>query len=206
MMISSDYLRLPDLDHQSDRTVLEQLRQGQLLAFDVLFQRYGVKVYSVAYAILADAHEAEAVTRQVFASLWKTEQQGRDVLGRQESLESALMTLTRSHSLACVHQRDLGDRLAKFWRSLFPGQQSSRWFVPSSEGDEDGASGIERARNAEQLLATLSRKEREVLSLVYAEATTVENLAKRLHIPHSVAKYRARKALTKLHHHRVYVV
>ncbi|NEP55263.1 MAG: hypothetical protein F6K65_43375 [Moorea sp. SIO3C2] len=180
--------------------VVEHLRNGQMLAFDVLFQRYGVKIYSVAYAIVADVKEAETITQEVFTALWQVNQPISEWLENQESLHAGLMTLTRSHSLALIKRRDWVCKLLKFWRSLFPGQRPAELFVISQDNHAE-----HEARATDQLLATLSKKEREILKLVYAEAITPERLAKRLRLPDSVATYRARKVLTKLHQRRVYV-
>lgn len=199
-MTTSDYFALAALDHQSDEDVVDALRQGQVRALDILVQRYGIKVYSLAYKILADAEEAEAMTQEVFAALWQTDAWQL----YQATIASFLITLTRSRSLAQVKRRGWGYAIAKQFRSWFHlrSRQSfmtslplmmEEWYLHHPEG----------AAVSEERLRNLSRTERNILGLAYYEAIHPKSLSRRLNIPPKIVQHRSRKALIKLHHTRL---
>ena len=201
-MTTSDSFLLAALDDQSDKDVLAALRKGQLQGLDVLFRRYGIKVYSLAYKILADAGEAEAITQTVFTSLLQP-----DVWqGSQDSVSAFLITLTRSRCLAQVEGRGWGYAIAKYLRGLFSSRGGQAALTTAQlMAEKWHLEQAEEALGSSHLLSTLSHKERDILGLVYYEATSLTTLAQRLHVPPNIVQYRSRKALIKLHHTRLTV-
>ena len=182
-MATSDYFALAALDHQSDEDVVDALRQGQVRALDILFQRYGIKVYSLAYKILADAEEAEAMTQVVFAALWQTDAWQL----YQDTIDSFLITLTRSRSLTQVKRRGWGYAIAKQFRSWFPSRSRQSFITSLSLMKEEWyLDHPDGAVLAEKLLGKLSGKDREILVLMYYEAMHPKILARRLNIPSKV--------------------
>ena len=202
-MKTLDSFTMMALDYQSDECVLDALRYGQAQAVDVLFQRYGFKVYSLAYKMLGDAEEAEAMTQAVFAELCQTDawQPGA------EAMDSFLMTLTRSRSLAQVKGRGWKYAIAKRLSRWFPWQSPQAALTLSQLMLEEWH--LEHRGNAvatKQLLGHLSQRERDILELAYCEPVHSRTLAKRLHLPPNIAQHQSRKALIKLHHTRLNAV
>ena len=140
-MTTSDYFAMTALDDQSDEAVLVAWRNGQIQGLDILFQRYGPQVYSLAYKILADAEDAKAMTQEIFAALQRAE----ECQSNQDTVYSFLMTLTRSRCLAQVEGRGWREAIAKHLRDLFqwrkersvlpqPQQREEKWpFEPTDQ-------------------------------------------------------------------------
>ncbi len=54
-----------------DKDLINQLRKGDLRAFEEIYRRYGSFVYSVAYNVLGNRSEAEDLVQDVFLRLYR---------------------------------------------------------------------------------------------------------------------------------------
>ncbi len=72
-----------------DILLLEELRNDNSVAFDVLFERYGQKLYGFAISYLKTEAEAEELVQELFVRLWEN----RKTLKSEHSLKSYLFTI-----------------------------------------------------------------------------------------------------------------
>jgi RNA polymerase sigma-70 factor (ECF subfamily) len=54
-----------------EKTLVEQMRQGHIGAFQELVERYKKKVYYLAYDMVDDHHEAEDISQEVFIKVFR---------------------------------------------------------------------------------------------------------------------------------------
>ena len=54
-----------------DKVIIDKLRQGDVLSFDIIFKKYHRKVYYFAISYLKNKEESEDVVQEVFMNLWK---------------------------------------------------------------------------------------------------------------------------------------
>lgn len=59
-----------DLYTANDAALLVEIRKGNRRAFNVLYDKYWMKVYNIAYKRINDREIAEDVTQDVFVQLW----------------------------------------------------------------------------------------------------------------------------------------
>lgn len=57
--------------HIPDEDLIQQLKNGEELAFNELYNRYWHKLYYVAHRLLKDTDAAEEIVQEVFLVLWK---------------------------------------------------------------------------------------------------------------------------------------
>lgn len=76
------YIKFPD------SSLLTLLREGDMVAFEELYERYWSKLYSAAYRRLSNREAAEEIVQDIFTSLWLK----RAVLEINSSLENYLYT------------------------------------------------------------------------------------------------------------------
>jgi RNA polymerase sigma-70 factor (family 1) len=62
--------QLPD-----DKILITRLKEGDILSFDSLFNKYNKKVYYFAFSYLKNREEAEDIVQDVFLNLWKCREQ-----------------------------------------------------------------------------------------------------------------------------------
>ena len=175
------------LDHLSDEELWTVLQGGNLVALDVLYGRYSVQSYSLAYKILANRDEAEDITQEVFVTLWQRNSYRPD----RGSLKTFLMTLVRSRSIDKVRRRGSRHRFLQRWQRVSGSQQNT-------PAPMDAVSHDERAQLVQDALSSLSTSEREVLEVAYYKGASQSQIAKQLNIPLGTVKSRSRKALKKL--------
>lgn len=194
--MDSDSL-VPDsatLKHQSDQDVVAALREGQISALDVLYDRYAQQVYSLAYRILANSEEAEDITQEVFLSLWQ-----KDLYQRARgSLKAFLVTMTRSRAIDKLRHRDTRHRFLQRWQRLSMADQET-------PPPLDHISVSEQSGLLQQALATLSASERAILEIAYYEGMSQSEIAQRLNLPLGTIKSRSRQGLRKLRQHLEYL-
>ncbi|MEJ6981903.1 RNA polymerase sigma-70 factor [Pedobacter sp. P351] len=61
---------MSNLKHISDENLLALFREGQMSAFDELYNRYWSKLYSQAYKRIGKSEIAEEIVQDFFTSLW----------------------------------------------------------------------------------------------------------------------------------------
>jgi RNA polymerase sigma-70 factor, ECF subfamily len=176
-----------DLSSITDRDLVQAMRQGQVDALGVLYDRYAKLVYGLALRILSNAEEAEDVAQEVFLSLWHRQTYDPN----RGSLSSFLMTMTRSRSIDKLRSRNTGFRFLQRWKGLAREETSSTMPL-------EHASVRERSERVRHALAQLPATEREVLEIAYYEGLSQSEIAQRLNTPLGTVKTRSRQGLLKL--------
>ena len=57
--------------YPDDKLLINKLKEGDVLSFDNIFNKYNKKVYYFALSYLKNKEEAEDVVQEVFMNLWK---------------------------------------------------------------------------------------------------------------------------------------
>ena len=84
----------------SDPTWITALRQGNIQAFNELFDRYGKRLYHFSIGYLKSAQDAEEIVQEVFLKIWKT----REELLVEKSFESYLFTIAKNAILNTIRK------------------------------------------------------------------------------------------------------
>ena len=72
-----------------DHKVVTGLRNGDAIAFDILFNKYSQRLYSFSYKCLKSEEEAEEVVQEVFLYIWEK----KDGLKSEYSFNSYIFTI-----------------------------------------------------------------------------------------------------------------
>lgn len=175
-----------DATQLSDVDLLRALREGQLDALGILYDRYASLVYGLALKILSNSEEAEDVTQDVFLTLWH-----RDAYNpARGSLSSFLITMTRSRSIDRLRSRQTRSRFFQRWGQTMKAETSTNPLEQASLG--------ERSQFVRDALDQLPATERQVLEIAYYEGLSQVEIAKRLDTPLGTVKTRSRQGLLKL--------
>ena len=173
----------------TDSDIEVALRAGDGSALRVVYDRYGVLAYSVAFRILGDAGRAEEVVQDVLTSLWRKPERFDPGRG---PFRSWLLTVTRNRAIDILrgrgrHQHQEVEIPAEIEAT---GADSDPWQIV--------AQGLER--NAlREALGSIPREQREAIELTYFGGYSQSAVAERLGIPLGTVKGRQRLGLEKLH-------
>jgi RNA polymerase sigma factor (sigma-70 family) len=85
-----------------DDRLVEQMRRGNELAFEVAFERHGIVILSFCRHMLGSPEEAEDAVQHTFASAWRDLRPGDE---RRIALKPWLFTIARNRCLSMLRSR-----------------------------------------------------------------------------------------------------
>lgn len=88
------------IDYIHDSDWISDLKEGNLQAFGILFDRYGKRLYHFSMGYLKSAEDAEEIVQEVFLKIWDK----RADLSTEKSLESYLFTIARNVILNTIRK------------------------------------------------------------------------------------------------------
>jgi len=103
-----------------DTELVEYLRQDHIEAYDLIFKRYGVKLFSFAMKYLKSREESEELVQEVFLKIWEN----RKNLKKEYSFKSYLFTLSYHQLCRFFRKRNYRLKLEKELSVLSPGSYS----------------------------------------------------------------------------------
>ena len=159
-------------------------------AFDLLVERFKEKVFHLACSMLRNETQAEDAAQDAFVKIWK----GLPGYNREASLSTWIYTITRNTCLT-----ELKKRSARPTVSLQdPEIELAAEHIPTLRTTvADHGSEMD----VETLLAGLTEKYRQVVTLFYMEQKKYEEVSAMLGIPMGTVKtllFRAKKELLKI--------
>lgn len=169
---------------------LAKARAGDDEAFASIVENYQKPVFSVCYRMLGNAGEAEDAAQEAFLRAYK-------YLNRYDPERSFATWLLSIASHYCI------DQLRKRRLQTFSmDDEQHDWWHPPDPGPSPEASLVmdEKQAQVQQLLATLSKKDRAAVILHYWYDHSYEEIAESLSLSVSAVKsrlYRARRALAE---------
>lgn len=177
-----------NLRNPTDAVLWSRARDGDELAFGVLFDRHSRTVYNYCFRRTADWSAAEDLTSVVFLETWRRRGQVR-----MESdsllpwLYGVATNVLKNHRRSLKRHRDALTRMP-----LLPG-------VP--DGSEEVAGRLDaerRMRRVMDSIRTLSRRDQEVLVLCVWEGLGYAEAASALGIPVGTVRSRLARARERL--------
>ena len=174
-----------------DQALFDRIRSGSTEAFAAFYDRHSRLLYSVAFRILGDAHEAEDVLQDAAVLLWEKAPIYNALFGKPLSWA---VTLTRNRAI---------DRLRARRRKLDLHEAAGREIGPDSEasGSPDALSGMSATETAGSLrtaLTTLAADQRRAIELAFFSGMTQTEIALALGVPLGTIKARIRRGLLAL--------
>lgn len=172
----------------NDPELIRLMRQADMRAFDIFYDRYVNLVYSIAFSILGDPPLAEDVTQDVFLKIWRN----------LEAYDPAKAKVNTWMS------RIARNRAIDVLRRQKPVQRQVSW-ADSHEREpvnaatpEDRVSQHMTKDRVRQALAQLPVEQREALALAYFQNMTQQEIADTLGEPLGTIKTRIRLGMQKL--------
>jgi RNA polymerase sigma-70 factor (ECF subfamily) len=177
--------RAPRLE---DRDLVVRVANGDVRAFEAIYDRYGTQVFGLAMRVTGRHRAAEEATQDAFLSLWRTADRYDIDRG---TLKTWLLSIVRSRSIDWLRREARHDRELEIDDALL-GR------LEAAERTEEQAASNEESRDTRQLLITLPTEQRQVIELAYFTGLTHAEMAAEIGIPLGTVKGRQRLALRKL--------
>ena len=170
----------------SDRELIEQIRERNTDAFDILFERYRHAIHKRLLRIVRDESAAEDLGQEVFLRLWTCAAQwdGRGELGAWLYRIATNLALNHLRTVHRRRQQPLEIPEDSYDDEDGPPAQMPAWLIDSASLDPQAM--LEQAEQSEflwELVDGLPDEKREVVHLVYGAEMEVRQVAEELGVP-----------------------
>ncbi len=180
--------RALDLRTLADEDLMDLVRDGEMRAFEAIFDRHGGAAFSLAYRMCGRRAMAEDVVQEAFLSLWRSG-------ARYDRSRGSV----RSWVLGVVHNRAIDAfrrELSRDSRDLRESELAER--LPAPELVEQEVERRDDARLVRGALADLPADQRRVIELAYFGGFSHREIAEMLELPPGTVKGRMRLGLAKM--------
>ena len=165
--------------------LIAAVARGEDRAFDQVFVQLNGPIYRLALALVRDPAQAEEITQDVLAEIWR-------LAGRFDPAQGSAMTW----ALMIARRRTI-DRV----RSVTADASRERRIAAVSVAWDQVSEAVEDGLDREDLrrnLGRLSDQQRQAIVAVFNEGHTIAEAAQILNIPAGTVKSRIRAAVTSL--------
>lgn len=169
--------------NENDAAIAAAVAEGDRLALETAFDRYGGAIKSMAQRVLRDPNLAEDVLQDVMVAFWKAPTKYDSSRG---SLRTFLLTVAHRRAVDIVRSEE-----ARFRRE----EKTPESVGPDIDEEVWTRTLGEAVRNA---LDGLPDGEREAITLAYFGGLSYVEVAKRLGAPEGTVKSRIRSGMRKL--------
>jgi RNA polymerase sigma-70 factor (ECF subfamily) len=191
-----DYLRLvldqpsnPSPDGSDESALVAQLRAGNETAFETLFRAYYIQLVAFAVTYVRTDDVAEEIVGDIFAWLWDH----RATWTPERSIRAFLFGAVRNRALNV--QRDAASRHRAASRVA---DAATVWIGSTASSADDAVQHRELYDTVWNAVATLSERQRTLLSLRWEDGMSWAEIAAVLGMTPNAAEILHRKALRAL--------
>jgi RNA polymerase sigma-70 factor (ECF subfamily) len=162
----------------TDIELVTRLQQGDIEAFDLMYDKYASRLYGFGLKYLKSADEAEELVQSVFLKLWETHYN----LKKELSFKSYLFTIAYNNICKIFRDRYYW---RKFAESSYP--ENAKLAAPDIE---DGMSYQAVLDRVQQIVNKLPEKQRAVFMKSKIEGKSAKEIARDVNLsPRTVDNY-----------------
>ena len=181
-------LRPGDMRGLADEELMDLVDDGEVRAFEVIFDRHAGAAYSLALRMCGRRALAEDIVQEAFLSLWRS---GTSYDRGRGSVRS--WVLSAVHNRAVDALRRAGSKAA---RDVHDAGIAER--LPAREATDAEVERRDDARRIRSALGELPPDQRQVIKLAYFGGLTHNQIAEMLELPPGTVKGRMRLGLTRM--------
>jgi RNA polymerase sigma-70 factor, ECF subfamily len=181
-------LRNTNLGALADEDLMQLAHEGEVRAFELIFDRHAAAAFSLAYRMCGRQAMAEDIVQESFLSVWRA---GARYERERGSVRSWLLSVVHNRAIDAFRRG-----AAKDARDVRDEGIAERLASPELTDAE-----VERRDDARQVrlaLAELPDDQRQVIELAYFGGFSHSQIAEMLELPAGTVKGRMRLGLSKL--------
>ncbi len=175
---------------EDDRTLIQQIGDGDPKVFSILYDRYKTLVFSLAIKITGSHETAEDITLDVFTQIWKNADKYHSEKG---SVKGWIASIARYRSIDTLRRHKVRlDINRPQWSDV------KLETLPSNDNPGEALILEETRHKVSDAIAILPKDQQKVLALAYFKGHTHRQVAEALNEPLGTIKTRIRLGLQKL--------
>jgi len=168
---------------KSDEELLQQMRQGSEIAFNLLFEKYWEKAYAEAYKRLKNSEDAKDVVQEIFTHLWKNRE-----VNNIQNLPAYLHVAVRNKVIKLVSRQ----------KPLHPFFAALDSIAEKSTQADAGLLWKEFLKHYERMLQSLPPKRQVIFRMRYQDGLSTKDIAEQLGIKRKTIQNQIGKAIDTL--------
>jgi RNA polymerase sigma-70 factor, ECF subfamily len=185
---SGRLVRIVDVRTLADEELMELVRDGEMRAFEAIFDRHASAAFSLAYRMCGRPAMAEDIVQEAFVSLWRSSAAYDPARG---SVRVWVLSVVRNRAIDAFRREG-----AKATTDLDQSGVAER--LPALELTDREVERRDDARQVHAALKGLPPDQRQVIELAYFGGFSHTQIAEMLKLPAGTVKGRMRLGLTKL--------
>ena len=166
--------------------LLSRLKNGDMLAFDRVYELYSHKLFSFVFKMLKNEAEADDIVQEVFVKIWES----RHKLEDYKLLNSYIFTIAYNNSIDLIRKRISNIKYLEHLKNSAV-IDFTPTFISQIEFNELNI-------KAEELVANLPERQKQVYLLHREEGLTYHEIAEQLGISKNTVENHMVKALKYL--------
>src|SRR4051812_11378332 len=172
----------------ADEDLMQLVRRGDTLAFEVVYERHATAAFSLAYRMTGTRNVAEDVVQEAFLSLWRS---GARYDRDRGSVRTWVLGIVHNRAIDALRRSMVHDRR----RANDAGIEER---FESGERTDVGVARRDEAREVRTALRSLPAEQSHVIELAYFGGFSHSEIADMLHTPIGTVKGRMRLGLKKM--------
>jgi len=175
-------LTMPNSKNIVNEETIEKLKNGDMMAFDIIYRRYSPKLFGFILKILKTKTDAEEIMQEVFLKIWEM----RDKIDSYASFDSFLYTISYNKSINLIRKKVTERKYVDYLKSL------PEISEPSIIGN---LQFLELNNRINLLVEKLPQRQKEVFLLSREKELTYKEIAQELNISKNTVENHMVKAL-----------
>jgi RNA polymerase sigma-70 factor (ECF subfamily) len=160
---------MKDIILYNDEELMQEIKAGNMFAFDALYRKYNKKLYKFGFSILKSTEEAENLIQDVFLNLWEN----RHKVEKNSSIKSYVFTITYNSAISIIRKKARESQFIEYLKTL---QDIS--VEPVNVELEYN----ELTNKLDEIIKELPKRQKEVYLLHKVEGLKYNEIAERLNI------------------------
>ena len=185
---SRDKSALVGLRELADEDLMQLVRQGEAIAFEIIYERHSSAAFSLAYRMTGKRSIAEDVVQEAFLSLWRS---GARYDHTRGSVRTWTLGIVHNRAIDALRRGIVHDRRRASDEGL-----EERFEAP--ENTEVEVARRDESREIRDAMSELPREQSQVIELAYFGGFTHTEIASMLGAPIGTIKGRMRLGLAKM--------
>lgn len=179
-------LSLDQPQHMNDEKLLEDLRKGNIEAFEKLFRRYYASLFNYAMVYVKQKDDAEEVVQDLFFNLWKN----KEKLNITSSIKSYLFRSVYNNSIQLVRKKRKTISV-----------ESEQIKKDEGKSESDHLQYKELNDSIQKVLSILPERSRKIFELSRFEGLKYQEIAEKLSISVKTVEANMTKTLKTFRKH-----
>ncbi len=179
------------MDPRTDLDLLQAIQErADTTALGALYDRFGRRVYSLAYGILRCKPDAEDVLQEVFERVWKKSHTYQSALG---NVKSWLLRIAHNRSINRLKARTLRDG-----PSINSADSAAGGMLESVANSVETNTDFDIGQYVQDALAYLPEEQRRLIELAFFKGLSHSEIAETEQLPLGTVKTRIRTGIMRL--------